>query len=132
MFADDTRIMSSINDENDVEKMQKDLDTVYGWAETNNMKFNSGKFELIRYGKDEDIKNDTFYISADNNIIEEKEVLRDLGVMMNNKATFDDHINKVCQAVKQKSGWILRTFQNRNPYFMKQLWKQLVQPRVDH
>ena len=75
MFADDTRIMSSINDENDVEKMQKDLDTVYGWAETNNMKFNSGKFELIRYGKDEDIKNDTFYISADNNIIEEKKPL---------------------------------------------------------
>ena len=63
--------------------------------------------QLIRYGKDDDNKNNTFYISADNNIIEEKEVLRDLGVMMNNKATFDDHINKVCQAVKQKSGWIL-------------------------
>ena len=88
--------------------------------------------QLIRYGKDDDNKNNTFYISADNNIIEEKEVLRDLGVMMNNKAAFDDHITKVCQAVKQKSGWILRTFQNRNPYFMKQLWKQLVQPQVDY
>ena len=72
------------------------------------------------------------YFSADNYVIEEKEVLRDLGVMMNNQATFDDHIYKVCQSVKQKSVWILRTFKSRNPLFMKQLWKQLVQPHVDY
>ena len=63
MFADDTRIMSSISDESDLEEMQKDLDTVHGWAGNNNMQFNCGKFELIRYGKDEAIKNNTFYIS---------------------------------------------------------------------
>ena len=132
MFADDTRIMASIKNEDDVEELQKDLDTVYGWAESNNMQFNSKKFELIRYGKNEELKHDTMYFSADNYVIEEKEVLRDLGVMMNNQATFDDHVYKVCQSVKQKSGWILRTFKSRNPLFMKQLWKQLVQPHVDY
>ena len=58
--------------------------------------------------------------------------MRDLGVQMNIKATFDDHIIKVCQTVKQKSGWILRTFKTRSPQIMKHLWKQLVLPHIDY
>ena len=124
--------MAGIEDESDVEAMQNDLDKVYKWAESNNMEFNSKKFELLRYGQNEELKVDTLYFSADNNIIEEKDVLGDLGVQMNNKATFDEHIVKVCQSVKQKAGWILRTFKSRNPYLMKHLWKQLVQPHIDY
>ena len=48
------------------------------------------KFELLRYGMDQQLKEDTLYFSADDNIIEEKEVLRYLGIMMNNKATFEN------------------------------------------
>ena len=132
MFADDTRIMASIQEEADVEHMQEDLDRVYTWAENNNMKFNSDKFELLRYGKNQELKDNTIYFSADDNLIEEKEVLRDLGIMMNNAATFDDHIEKICKTVKQKSGWILRTFRCRKPHLMKILWKQLVQPHIDY
>ena len=88
------------------------------------MKLNSDKFELLRYGKNQELKDD--------NLIEEKEVLRDLGIMMNNVATFDEHIEKVCKTVKQKSGWILRTFRFRQPHIMKILWKQLVQPHIDY
>ena len=132
MFADDTRIIANVEDEEDVENLQGDLDTVYKWADMNNMQFNCGKFELLRYGKNEELKMNTMYFTADNNIVEEKEVLRDLGISMNNKATFDEHISKVCQKVKQKAGWILRTFKTRNPNIMKHLWKQLVQPHVDY
>jgi hypothetical protein len=110
MFADDTRLMGKVKVEADVESLQKDLDRVYEWADSNNMKFNSTKFEVLRYGKNEEMKFGTMYFSADDDLIEEKDVLRDLGVQMNNKATFDDHIIKVCQTVKQKSGWILRKF----------------------
>ena len=132
MFCDDTRLLSKINSEEDVEIMQADLDKVFNWADNNNMKFNSEKFELLRYGKNEAVKENTVYFSGDENIIEEKEVLRDLGVQMNNQANFDDHISKVCQKVKQKSGWILRTFKTRSPFVMKVLWKQLVQPHIDY
>ena len=96
------------------------------------MKFNSDKFELLRYGKNQQIKDETIYFSADNDPIEEKEVLRDLGIMMNNDATFKNHIDKVCKIVKQKSGWILRTFVCRKPHILKLLWKSLVQPNIDY
>ena len=99
MFADDTRITAAINDEADVENMQKDLDLVYKWAETNNMKFNSDKFELLRYGIDQQLKEDTLYFSADDNIIEEKEVLRDLGIMTETEPSTDDFPAKTNRAI---------------------------------
>ena len=118
MFCDDTRLLGKIKTEDDVEYLQNDLDKIYSWAEQNNMLFNNGKFELLRYGQNEDIKFSTFYLSADNEIIEEKEQLRDLGVIVNNKGNYDDHIAHVCAKVKQKSGWILRTFQSRQPFLL--------------
>ena len=64
--------------------------------------------------------------------IEEKEVVTDLGVKVNNKADFSDHIDKVCSKTSQKSGWILRTFSCRSIHFMKDMWKSLVQGHVDY
>ena len=65
-------------------------------------------------------------------IIEEKEVLRDLGVMMANDATLTHHVNLVCKKVNQKSGWTFRTFQYGETFFLKNLWKSLTQPHIDY
>ena len=53
MFADDTRLLANIKSEDDVENLQCDLENVYNWATINNMKFNNGKFEVLRYGRNE-------------------------------------------------------------------------------
>ena len=96
------------------------------------MQFNDKKFELMRYGPNEDIKQSTSYKSSDGSTIEEKQKLRDLGIIMNNEATFDDHLELVVSKVRQKTGWILRTFLSRKPFVMKLLWKQLIQPHIDY
>ena len=51
---------------------------------------------------------------------------------MSDDATFTNHINEVCSKVKQKCGWILRTFSNRETHFLKMMWKTLVQGHVDY
>ena len=96
MFADDTRVLGNIASEEDVEKLQSDLEKIYKWAENNNMLFNNNKFEVLRYGKNTEIRDSTFYLSANDDIIEENESLRDLGVMINNQGTFNDHIDHIC------------------------------------
>ena len=35
---------------------QNDLHKLYKWEDTNNIKFNANKFELPRYGKEQEIK----------------------------------------------------------------------------
>ena len=51
---------------------------------------------------------------------------------MNDKGTFTNHIKHVCSKVKQKSSWILRTFQTRDSQFMKFMWKTLIQGHIDY
>ena len=55
--------------------MQSDLNKVFTWADKNNMMFNSDKFELLRYGKNDELKENTVYFSGDENIIEEQDIL---------------------------------------------------------
>ena len=53
--------------------LQNDLHKLYKWADTNNMKFNANKFELLRYVKEQEIKSATTYISYDDSKIDDKE-----------------------------------------------------------
>ena len=46
---------------------------LYKWADTNNMKFNANKFELLRYGKEQEIKSATTHKSHDDSNIDDKE-----------------------------------------------------------
>ena len=48
-FADDTRLLRGITDEDDCEVLQEDLDQIYSWAEDIGMQFNAGKFELVMF-----------------------------------------------------------------------------------
>ena len=97
------------------------------------MAFNSSKFEVLRYGSNTALKESTNYLTPGcEAIIEEKENLRDLGIIMSNDASFSSHVEHVCKKVKQKCGWILRTFSSRQTWFLKFMWKSLVQGHVDY
>ena len=63
-FADDTRVIKGVSNVKDASQFQEDLNTVYEWATTNNMEFNSLKFEALRYGADDALKIFTNYISS--------------------------------------------------------------------
>ena len=69
-FADDTRISRAITTKEDSEKLQGDLEKIYKWANNNNMKFNKQKFELIRYGTNENLKEYEYIVG--NERIEER------------------------------------------------------------
>ena len=133
LFADDTRIFSEISSEECVENLQSNLEKLYKWESDNNMKFNGGKFELIRFGQNTELKENTVYFTPNQeDIIEEKESLRDLGVIISNAMTFSNHVDKVCSKVSQKAGWILRTFRSRKTFLLKPLFKSLLQPHIDY
>ena len=95
MFADDTRVLRKISTEEDVEALQEDLEKVFNWQEDNNMKFNGKKFELLRYGNNEILKENTKYLNPEGEEIEQTEKLRDLGIQMSDTANFNEHITKV-------------------------------------
>ena len=60
--------------------------------------------------------NEMTLIMDEYNVIEDYETVKDLGVIMNNKATFTDHIEKAVKKARQKMGWILRTFKSNRKW----------------
>ena len=71
-------------------------------GDTNNMKFNANKFELQRYGKEQEIKSATTYKSDDDSNFDDKEQVRDLATMMSNTATFTLHIRNIVKKARDK------------------------------
>ena len=75
--------------------LQNDLHKLYKWADSNNMKFNANKFELLQYGKEQEIKSATTYKSYHDSNIDDKEQVRDLGIIMIYTATLTLHITNI-------------------------------------
>ena len=131
-FADDTRVLGKVVNNQDVENLQSDLDTIYQWSNANNALFNSDKFECLRYGPNVEIKHSTHYVSDLGTEIEQKDNVKDLGITMSADATFNTHIHKSAQSANQVCGWIFRTFSTRARTPMLLLWKSLVQATLDY
>ena len=113
-FADDTRMVAAISTLFHATNFQADLEKVYDWARINKMEFNDVKFELLRYWlNNHSLKCCTSYTSCRGSIIDEKEVVKDLGVLMFSDGTFTDHIKGIITKVKKIVPWILRTFNCR-------------------
>ena len=91
--------------------LPNDLHKLYKWADRNNMKFNANKLELLRYGKEQEIKSATTYKSYDDSYIDDKEQVKDLGIMMSNTATFTLHVRNIVKKARDKMEWVLRVFQ---------------------
>ena len=74
------------------------------------------------------------YTSSSGLVIEEKHVEKDLGVVMSNTATFDNHITQVISDASRQASWVLRTFATREktPMLTQALFKSLVQCKLDY
>ena len=92
-FADDTRLYTPIYSVDDCDSLQSDLQSVYDWTHSNNMVFNSGKFNHLCFSASSDMSVcSNAYISPEMNLIAQHEHIKDLGVFMSADCSFDHHI----------------------------------------
>ena len=131
-FADDTRVKRGILSTSDCEDLQNDLQLIYEWAEQVNMKFNSDKFECIRYWPDSAAAPDHHYLAPDKQQIQVRSDLRDLGVQLSSNLSFSIHIENTVTAASKLVGWALRTFVGRGRGVMLTVFKSLIQPKLDY
>ena len=131
-FADDTKVLQQIASVEDGKRLQDSLEVIYTWARINNMKFNSSKFNLLRYGTNTELKQSITYKSPENETILETEHTKDLGVIMSSDVTFTEHINTKTSQCKKLVYWILRVFKTRNKEPLMKLFTTLVLPRLDY
>ena len=131
-YADDSKLRKKIKSEQDGEKLQSDLNTVFRWTDTNLMKFNLSKFEILRIGKQQHLKENIKYTTPQNENIPESDTVKDLGVIFNSEGNFEDHIKLKVAKANRMCGYILRTFMIRDPGPMMCLFRTLVIPIIDY
>ena len=91
--VDDSKVKKAVQDENDIEALQQELDKIYNWEYDNIMKFNGGKFQVVRYGPNKDLKEDTVYFTSNmEEVIEQVSYAKDLGVILLDNAKFEEQV----------------------------------------
>ena len=130
-FADDTKVSHIVQMRQDCIDLQTSLDTIYKWSDKNNLKFNSLKFQALRYGQNKDTE-DFNYVTPTGNDIPNEHTVKDLGIYMSQNMKFHDHIETIASKCRSMSGWILRTFATREATSMRKLFNSLLLPRIDY
>ena len=96
------------------------------------MKLNDDKFEVLRYGTNNELKESTTYTTPKGLPIETKTVVKDLGVVISDENKFNEQIDHVITKAKNMASWILRTFRTRARVPMLTLYKSLVLPILEY
>ena len=129
IFADDSKMVKEITNQNDHQELQEDLYTAIKWASDNNMELNQKKFQLLQYGK-EDLKL-PYKTSPDKTLTKDTDV-KDLGVQMSEDLAFVTHMTDAVKNGRKYMGWILRSFISRNPEIIISLYQTYVIPRLEY
>ena len=98
------------------------------WEHENNAKFNVEKFTHIRFNEKEET-NEQFEINGVK--IKQVEYVRDLGIIVNNKGTWDEQIAEVTKQSRKINGMIFRSFETREMFAMLTLLKSLILSKID-
>ena len=94
-FVDDSKIIRGVRNHEEVQQFQEDLEKIYSWADSNHMRWNQGKFQMLRMGPNSQLIQDTIlYTQGNQKAIKTKESIKDLGIMVDTTLRYKDQIQK--------------------------------------
>ena len=131
LFADDTKIMRNVENEDDAKALQKDLDILESWSRKWLLTFNADKCHVLTLGKCEDIRHTERYQLYGNeleHVFEEK----DLGVYIDSELKFDEHISNKVNKANAMVGLIRRSFSYLDGELFKKLYTCFVRPHLEY
>ena len=138
-FADDTRIKRGIAKASDTQILQEALINAAEWSTNNNMKLHEHKFELLTHSQNKKpmrelpFHNQYFvYETLTGQLIEEANIVRDLGVNISSDLSWTPHINTICDKARRMTSWVLSVFSNRSEDVMMTLFKTMIRSILEY
>ena len=132
IFADDTKIYSCIETAEDKANMQATIDNLFKWTETWMLSFNKSKCQVLHLG-DKNPRH-SYFIGPPNDKIKLNVTTleKDLGVHIDQKLTFEQHIEKITQKAASKCAKIIKNFTFRSEDVLVPIFKSLVRPVLEY
>lgn len=130
-FADDTRLWKHIECYNDCMALQADLDNLVKYFDRNQLKLNVSKTKFISYHRGE--LNFDFTYSILGVHIDRVSVIKDLGIILDEKLNFHTHIEYITAKAKSRLAWIKRFGREfEDPWTIKRLFSAFILPIVEY
>jgi len=130
-FADDTRLWKHIRCNEDCVALQKDLNRVVEYFKRNRLQLNVNKTKSVIYHRGS-LKHDFDY-TIDSKKIERVKVIKDLGVILDEKLNFEAHIELITAKARSLLGWIKRFGREfEDPWTIKRLFFTFVIPVIEY
>lgn len=131
LFADDAKLFMPVNNENDCKILQNELNIVNEYFKINCMKLNEKKTKMITFHRCHlPIK---FNYFLNDSPIERVDVIKDLGILLDEKLTYKCHINFIVSKAKSILAWIKRySYEFDDPWIVKRLFETFVLPIIEY
>ncbi|XP_055387804.1 uncharacterized protein LOC129616266 [Condylostylus longicornis] len=120
-FADDTKLFSIIRSVEDCHRLQLNIHKFYNWCSSNGFMLNVEKCKVMRFYRTNNFIN--FSYRVNNFILDSVDEIKDLGIILDNRLTFNPHIDHVISKAFSMLGFIKRQSAHfSDPYTFKSLF----------
>ena len=137
MFADDTKVFVRSDTETGPKDLQDDLDLLQKWSDTWLLKFHPQKCSVMKLGGQKSVT--TYHMIGKDQegnstrvTLKETASEKDLGVLIDDRLTFKDHVAQSTKKANRMVGLIRRSFDFLTASTFIQLYKSLVRPLLEY
>ena len=138
LFADDSKLIGIIKNQDDVNLLQMDLDNLVKWANDWRMMFHPDKCKAMSFDRSK--KGNSFdttlsmetSIQGTRHILESSVVERDLGILITPNLKFEAHAEHAAAKASSVMGQLKRTFNYWTKHTFKILFSTYVRPHLEY
>lgn len=106
-YADDLKIFRPIRNVSDCLALQSDIDNLCHYCQNNKLSLNISKCKVIQFTRNKNKFNFKYNINGSE--LEQVDSIRDLGVVLDGKLAFDEHVEYVVNKANKMLGFIIRS-----------------------
>ena len=137
IFADDTKLFTESDQAEARATLQEDLDNLYNWSTDWLLKFHPEKCCTMRLGRCTEehtytMKGTDADGQENRHALAMSEAEKDLGVVIDRKLTFKNHVAQATAKANRTLGVIRRSFDHLTDHTFVQLYKTLVRPMLEY
>jgi hypothetical protein len=131
LFADDNKVYRIIEKASlDRSILQEDLDKLYEWSKVWLMRIHPEKLFGMEIGADREVPEYEYTVGP--MMVRTSKQERDIGIEIDDKLTFANHIDTQVKKANSKAGWLRRTFQFLTPKVFRPLYMQIVRNNLEY
>ena len=131
-YADDTLLYRPIQEEDDINTVQNDLDSIVNWCNINKMSLNPDKCKVMRLSRRVGVNRSTPQYTLLNKPLGVVHSYKYLGIIISSNLKWGDHVKSVTPRTSRLLGFIRRLVRCNDPDILVKLYTTLCRPILEY